>query len=404
MSVDELTTPLTPAQVEEALYAAMTARGLTTTNWQPGAVVRTIVTALAIVVAAVTSLVALIARSGFLELATGPWLDLVAYHVYGTTRIEEAFGTGTVRLTNVTGAGSFVSVQPGDLVVKVGAPAFSALSSYGKTYRSTAVFTLGAVAGAYVDVPVRADEAGSGSTTGANTITTLVTTFAGCTVTNAAALVGNDAESDTALRARARAKTGVLSPNGPRDAYSYLAKSAVRADGTSIGVTRVRCIPDGIGGIDVYVADADGVVTGTVGDESTDLGIVDRDIQEQAVPLCITARVQSATTVAIGVTYELWVDSAIGLTDAELEASIETALSTYLGTVPIGGELLPSITGGYVYRSALSGVISGVVGSQYLLRLELTAPAANVSVAATAAPLLGSVSASVHLVSTLGVV
>lgn len=403
MTLDELVQPLTPSQVETSIYAAMTARGLTVTDWVAGAVVRTFVAALAITLSALTVLISLVAKGGFLELATGPWLELVARHVYGTERIAEAWATGVVRVTNVTGAGSFVAVQPGDLVVKVGAPAFSALGSYGKTYRSTAVFTLPAVAGAFVDVPVQADEAGSSSSTGANTITTFVTTFVGCSVTNAAALVGSDQEGEEALRARARAKTGVLSPNGPRDAYSYLATSAKRADGTSIGVTRVRCIPDGTGGIDVYVADADGVVTGTVGNLATDLGIVDRDIQEQAVPLCITATVASATPTTIGVSYELWVDSAIGLTDTELTGRISLALATYLGTVPIGGELLPAVSGGYVYRSALAAVIAGVVGTQHLLRLELTAPVANVSIATTAAPLLGTVTATVHQVSSLGV-
>lgn len=403
MTLDELTRPLTPAQVEEAIYAGMAARGLAVTDWAEGAVVRTIVAALAIVLSALTTLIALVARGGFLELAEGPWLELVARHVYGTERIPEAFATGVVRVTNVTGAGSFIAVQPGDLVVKVGAPEHASLASFGKTYRSTAVFSLPAVAGAWVDVPVQADEAGSGSTTGAGTITTFVTTFVGCSVTNPAALVGADEEREEDLRARARARTGVLSPNGPRDAYSYLATSAKRADGTSIGVTRVRCIPDGTGGIDVYVADADGVVTGDADDATTDLGIVNRDIQEQAVPLCITATVASATPTAIGVGYELWVDSAIGLTDAEIEERVELALAEYLSTVPIGGELLPAVVGGYVYRSALAAVIASTVGTRYLLRLELSGPAGNTAVATTAAPLLGTVTATIHQVSSLGV-
>ncbi|MBN8609136.1 MAG: baseplate J/gp47 family protein [Deltaproteobacteria bacterium] len=394
-SIDELVQPLTAAQVETAIYSAMSGRGLTTSDWKPGAVVRTIVTALAIVLAALTVLIAFIAKSGFLEFANDEWLDLVATHVYGTDRIQEAFATGIVRVTNTTGAGSFISVQPGDLVVR---------NAGGKTYRSTAVFSLAATPGVYADVPVRADEAGSASSTGANTITSFVTTFVGCSVTNAVALVGSDAEKNEALRARARAKTGVLSPNGPRDAYSYLAKSAKRADGTAIGATRVRCIPDGVGGIDVYVADADGVVTGTVGDEDTDLGIIDRDIQEQSTPLCITARLHSATATTIGVSYELWVDSAIGFTEAELETAINAALAKYLGSVPIGGELLPAVTGGYVYRSAIAAAITSVVGLERLLRLDLTAPAGNTSISATQAPLLGSVSATIHLVSSLGVV
>lgn len=399
MTIDDLTKPLTPAQVETALYSAMVGRGLVTTDWKPWAVVRTIVSALAIVLAALTVLIALIAKSGFLEFARGPWLDLVARHVYGVERILETFATGIVRVTNVTGAGSFIGVQTGDLVVKATTGAAA-----GKTYRSTAGFSLPATPGAFVDVPVRADEAGSASSTGAGTITSFVTTFVGCSVSNAAALVGSDEERDEALRARARAKTGVLSPNGPRDAYTYLATSAKRADGTAIGVTRVRCIADGRGGVDVYVADVDGTITGTVGDLDSDLGIVDRDIQEQAVPLAVTARTHASTPSGIAVAYELWADTAIGLAGAELEAAIQTALAAYTSSVPIGGERIPSVSGGFVYRSAIAGAISAVVGTDHLIRLDLLTPAADVAVPTTAAPVLGLVTPEVHLVSSAGLV
>lgn len=394
-SLDTLTKPLTSAQVEAAIYSAIAAKGISTTGWKSGAVVRTIIAALAIVLAAISVLVSLLAKSGFLELASGDWLDLVALHVYGTERTEATFATGTVRLTNTTGVGSFVSVPIGDLVVK---------NAAGKTYRSTETFSLPAVAGATVDVAVQADEAGSASTTGAGTITAFVTTFVGCDVTNLAGLSGSDRESDASLRARARAKTGTLSPNGPKDAYAYVATAAKRADGSSIGVTRVRCIADGNGNVAVYVADADGSLTGTVGDEETDLGIVDRDIQEQVVPLAVTATVQAATPESIAVTYELWVDSAIGLTEDEVKTAVAAALAEYLGSVPIGGEVLPSISGGYVYRSAIEAAITSVVGTEYLIRCSLTTPAADVAMDASDAPLAGTVNGTVNLVTSTGVI
>lgn len=403
MTLDELVQPLTPAQVEASILSAMAGKGLPTSSWVPGAVVRTIVTAVAIVIAAVTALIALIARSGFLGLARGPWLDLVASHVYGVDRIQESFATGVVRVTNVTGVGAF-SIALGDLVAKVGSPAFSNHRAFGRTYRSTAAFTLPAVPGAFVDVPVRADEAGADSSAAPDTITTFVTTMVGCSVTNAVALVGSDGELDPALKARARAKTGVLSPNGPRDAYAYIATTARRADGTAIGVTRVRSRPDGVGGIDIYVADPDGTVTGTVGDLGTDLGVIDRDIQEQAVPLCVTARVASATAEAIAVSYAVWVDTTAGLSDEQLEALVSQALADYLAMVPIGGELIPSIAGGYVYRSVLAAAISRAVGTEHLIRLDLLSPASDVPVSPTGAPVLGTLTAVVHQVSSLGVI
>ena len=62
-SLAELTTPLTADEVEAALYAALAARGAKTTAWKPGAVVRTIIAGVAIVLAAFSSLVAAIVSS-----------------------------------------------------------------------------------------------------------------------------------------------------------------------------------------------------------------------------------------------------------------------------------------------------------------------------------------------------
>ena len=393
----ELTKPLTAAQVQTSIYSAIAAKGITTTSWKPGAVVRTIIAALAIVLAAITVLVSLLARSGFLELASGDWLDLVAYHVYGTERIEATFATGIVKLTNIEGVGSFLNVPAGDLVVK---------TPGGKTYRSTEVFSLPAFAGAVAYVNVQAIEEGSeGGSTNADTITEFVTVFVGCTVTNEAPLVGSDRESDTSLRARARAKTGTLSPNGPKDAYSYIATSAKRADGSAIGVTRVRCVGDGAGGIDVYVAGPDGDLNGTVGDEETDLGIVDRDIHEHVVPLAVTATVQTATPAPIAVEYTLWLDSRIGRSGDEIKETIEDRLAEYLSGVAIGGELLPGVSGGYVYRSAIEAVITGVVGTEHIIRCSLTTPAADVPLSVPDAPVLdGAAVGTVYFITSAGLI
>jgi hypothetical protein len=401
MTLDELSEPLTAAELEEQLYTAVSAQGISTTTWKPGAVTRVIISALAIVLAALSLLIAFLARSGFLELATGDWLDLVAQQVYGTTRIQETFATGVVTLTNDTGVGSFVDVQPGDLIVRNGA---------GKTYRNTEVFTLPATPLATVDVDVQAEEAGSASSSGPATITSFVTPFIGCSVTNATDLVGSDRETDATLRARARAKTGSLSPNGPKDAYFYIATSQKRGNGTAIEVTRARFIPDGFGGIDIYLADKDGSIAGTVGDPNSDLGIVNSAIQEYATPLGVTARPASATPQAIAVTYEIWVESAVGFSEAELEDNVLDALKAYLGSVAVGGERLPLIAGGWVYRSALIAAIAGAAKSssdaaavgEHFVRVDLLAPAADVSIGTSSAPTLGTLTPTVHLVPSSG--
>src|SRR5262249_16618862 len=141
---------------------------------------------------------------------------------------EGSFATGSITASNSTGFS--YSGGAGDLVVLD--------SVTQKTYRNTAPFSIGSMATGVV-IPIQAVELGTGSNAAAGDIDTLVTVLAGVTITNPAALVGADPEDDVALALRCKEKTGTLSPNGPRDAYAYFARSATRADGSAIGVTRV---------------------------------------------------------------------------------------------------------------------------------------------------------------------
>lgn len=377
MTLDELTKPLTVDEVKAAIYGALAASGVNTTSWKPGAVVRTIIAGVAIVLSAASQLQAAIAKSGFLELAEGDWLTLVAKYVYGVERDEGSFATCEVTLDN-TGGGLY-SGGVGDLLLSVGGT---------KTFRNTAAFSISPSETGVV-IPMQAVELGTGSNTVADEIDTFETPLLGVVIAGSTAAVGTDEEDDAALRLRCREKTATLSPNGPRDAYAYIARSAKR-NGASIGVTRVLTVPDGIGGVDVYVATATGGVLGTVGDLGTDLGVIDDEIQKKVAPLAITARTHTATAVAIDVEYELWVRDSIGRTPAQLEEDIADRLTDYLATVPIGGEQIIGELSGRVYLSALEGVIGGEVGDE-LVKLILTTPVADVDLAISEAPVIGTV-------------
>ena len=130
----ELVTPLTREQVEDSIYAAIAARGTSTTTWKPGGVARTIITAVSIVLAAFSSLQAMIANSGFLDLAEQDWLTLLARYVYGVTRDPGSFATGNITANN-TGGGVY-SGDAGDLI--------AVNTTTGKSYRNTAAFSIGA--------------------------------------------------------------------------------------------------------------------------------------------------------------------------------------------------------------------------------------------------------------------
>jgi uncharacterized phage protein gp47/JayE len=378
-SLNDLVTPLTREQVQASIYDVLAIVGVNTTTWKPGAVVRTMIAATSIVISAFSSLTAQIARSGFLELAEGDWLTLVARHVYAVERELATFAEGEITLVNA-GGGSF-TLDPDDLVVSN--------PTTGKSYRNTLPFTLGALA--TITIPIVAIEAGSASTSSPNTITEVETTLLGVTCTNAAAVVGRDAEQDPALRARCSEKLGALSPNGPWDAYSYAARNAKRPDGTSIGVTRVRISKDGFGNVTVYCATASGAVTGTVIDPDTDLGIVDLEIQKKAAPLAVTATAVSATPLSIPITYSVWMTNTSGLQPAQIEAQIAAKLTSFMASQPIGGQVIGADPG-KVFADAIRTTIGSA--RPEIFHVVVTAPAADVVLALNQVPVLGTVTAT----------
>lgn len=390
-TLEELTTPLTKDEVEDSIYAALEGLGVKTTAWKPGATARTIIAGVAIVLSAFSSLQALIAKSGLLDLAEGDWLTILAREVYNVERNVGTFAAGNLTLDN-TGGGTH-SPGVGDVI------ALNDSLTPNKTFRNTEAFSLAAFETGKV-VAFEAIEIGADSTSAPNDIDQLETVLLGVTVTNPAALVGQDPESDADLRIRCLAKTGTLSPNGPSDAYRFLALSATVDSGAPAGVTRVTTTPDGEGNVDVHVATASGPVTGSIGDTTTPLGAVDESIQTLAVPLAVTATTISAVANTIAVTYEIWLRSTIGLTVPQITTNIATKLATFMSTQPIGGLSKTGSAPFFVFVEAIEGVIAEAVGTTFLISLEVTVPAADVAIATNEAPVLGTVTPTdVHLVA-----
>lgn len=377
-SLDDLTTPLTRTEVQAKIYEILGVVGTDTTAWKPGGVVRTVIAAASVVLAAFSALTAQLARMGFLELANGKWLELVAWYVYRVEKEQATHASGEVTLTNA--GGGLYELDAGDLILRN--------PTTNRTYRNAASVSLGAQA--TVTIPVLAVEAGAASTSAPGAITELVTTLVGVDVTNAAPVVGRDEESDTSLRARCSEKLGSLSPFGPWDAYSYAARTATRSDGTSIGITRVRNHKDGFGNVVTYVATAAGAVTGAVDNPASDLGLVHDAIQRRAAPLAVTAWVQSATPLSIPVVYRVWMYNTSGLTQAQIIEIIRGRLVSFMASQPVGGHVV-GVEQGRVYHDAIRTVIGAALPQ--IIHVEVVLPAADVPVAMSQVPVLGPVSA-----------
>jgi len=387
ISLDDLTKPLTREEVQTSVYQMLSILGVNTTTWKPGAVVRAMITAYCVIYAALSNLMADLAKSGFLALASESWLTLVARYVYGVERDLATFAPGVITITN--GGGGVYTLDPGDLVVSN--------PSTGKTYRNTAPISILAGPGfELTDVAIEANESGAASTSGADQITDVTTPLLGVTVTNPTAVVGRDDEKDPELRARCTEKLGSLSPFGPWDAYSYAARNTVREDGTNIGVKRVRITKDGMGNVNAYLATDSGAVPGTVGDLATDLGLADEAIQQKAAPLGVTANTFSASNVTIAVTYEVWMYNTSGYTPDEVEAQVLTRLATFMSTQPIGGNVLSGT--GKVYVDAIRTQIGGTLPQ--IFHVVVTVPGGDTTLATDEVPVLGTVTATaIHQVA-----
>lgn len=381
-TLEELVTPLTEDEIKSSIYSVIEAYGVRTSGWKPGAVARTIIAGVSIIAAAFSRLQASIAKSGFLALAEGEWLEILALQVYGVEKNKGTFAEGACSITNT--AGGVFSFDIGDVSAKN--------SATGKTYRNVEAFTLAALE-ENVIVSFRAEEIGSPSTSESGAIDSFETTLLNVTITNPTALVGQDEESDPALRARCRDETGTLSPNGPKDAYRSAARNAKTSDGVPCGVTRVSTSANGSGGVTVYVATASGALSGTSGDLSTPFGAVEDAIHKQCEPIGINATVTNATPLAIDISYTAYIEGSTQV-PSEVEAAIATKLAAVLSLVPIGGQKKTAGLGD-VYGDFIDAAISAQIGIDIFVDLDRTLPAGDTAVAENEAPILGTLSGSV---------
>lgn len=389
LPVDELQHELTPAEVETSLYRIQEALGLPTTAWQSGSVVRLVNKAVSYVVSGVTKLLVAINKSNFTDTAEASWLSLRIPDLYGpdVKRIAASFAKGNIEIDNSGGgdytfaAGEFAVLNP----------------TSNKTYKNTAIVKV-APSQQNVLAEVKAIEAGFASTSAPGTITSVVTAAPGLTVTNPSALVGTDEESDKDYRVRGRESTGRLSPNGPRDAYAYQAKTTVRADGTPIVVNRVKVSASGIPVL-VYVASPQGAVSGP------DVALIQTAIDSNVVPDGVSATVASATAKTIDVTATVFVRAAAALVSADIIAAVGLKLTSYFAdqfTAPLGGFIVPPDVGpsGKIFKNAIVGAIedleiSGIDHSEHVIKADVSVPAGDVTIAATEVPTVGTLIISV---------
>jgi phage-related baseplate assembly protein len=343
LHVSTLFTAETAANLLKSGLEIAQALGLPTTTWRVGDPTRAAFKFLAEVLGLRETVAAAFARSGFLSSAEGDWLTLLASEVYGVDRVEATYATSTLTLSN--SGGGYYDISPGDVTV--------ASSVTGATYRNTTSLTLSPGTTGTVDVV--AEEAGSGGTALEDDIDTLVTTMLGVTVLDSSAAVGTDEQGDEALRTQCLATLGALSPNGPRDAYEYVARNPALTG--ELTVTRAQATANSATGtVAVYVATPTGAPSGPA------IAAVQAGIDSWATPLTVTATVMAATEVPTPVTATVSGEDI----PPTFEADATAALQELFAEVPIGGTLA---------RSAIVTLLHRMLVSE-----GVTAPSVSVSV------------------------
>lgn len=371
----------TKAQIYDFALGIASAIGLPVTSWQAGDPTRSLFNVEAEELATLEDTVAGYISSGFLDYATGTWLEVLAEQVFGVVVPPATFATTTVRLTN-NGGGLFADIRAGDLTFKS--------TVNGKTYRNSTGGTLASGPGTFLDVTVVADEAGSASSAGAGEINYMVSQLTRVTASNELAAVGVDKQSEAVTRQQCRDKLGSLSPNGPKEAYRYVARNSALT-GTS-GIVDARVYGNSTTGkVTVYLRGPGGAVS------AADLALGTTAILKYATPVCITPNVLSATAVPVPVTYELWVYKSANKTSAEVQATVVQALTQMLAAQPIGGDVIVDGGVGKLYFTQVESTIKSAVPQAF--RVVVSAPSADVSLAQGEVASLGLVTANVNIVT-----
>lgn len=350
--LSELLRDRTEAEWLAYLTAQLQREGFPLTDAHAGAVGRTLVQIDARALADLALRIPQIAASGFIELAEGPWLDLMAASQYDLEREHAVATEGLVRFATLAGFGPY----------QLPAPTWIATPNRLLFMTSEQVDV---PAGGFVDARVRAEQPGSRYNVGVNTLSTILTPLPGLSATNLAEwilIAGADPERDDRLKLRCRSRWATLGTGATRDAY---VSWALDASASVLQVAVLDMDPRGPGTVDVVLA-GDG---GTVGSDVVEL--VNTDLQRKRPATC-HLEVYGATPRPVEIVGTVIVHAAYL---AGAREQVQTNLDALQRRHPIGD---------LVYRHQ---IVEQIMTPPGVINVELDDPSADVQLADVEAPL-----------------
>lgn len=341
LSLEDLIKPVTSDEYMSTLEGILAGLGTDPSKYRKGGALRVLMRAQSMTFAGLTEIMVSVVRSGFLDLAEGGWLTLLARYVFGVSRRAAQPASGKIKLTN-TGGGTFA---PGDY--PIGSVRFVS-SRTQKKYFNAEPLSLGPLATALLGVV--AVEVGEASNALVGDIDSSETSLVGVVVTNEEVIVGLEEESDEELRAACRAKLASISGLGPRGAYQWAVRQATRLDGSPTAINRVH-VPEGTWNavVSVILASAAGAPI------AGDLTAATTSIEAIARPSGIKVEVAAAVEVPFDREITIWVQRTTGLSLEAIRTQALQAIPTGLRTYPIGGIRKPDEKRGALYSDWVKG-------------------------------------------------
>jgi uncharacterized phage protein gp47/JayE len=359
----------------EIVSSMLTAIGDRTalTNFNVGSVVRTLTEVFAEVVAELYAYAAEMLKQGFLDTATGFWLDRKAKE-YGLTRKPAVKAEGVVVYSRKLPKNTNIPI-PQDSIVTT--PKDQAGREYRYFTTQAAVLQAGQTS---VEVPVIAEAAGSAYNVGPGSITKMKTFINGIdSVTNPTdwlTTVGVDEESDAALRQRCFLAWEELSQGGTAAAYVSWALSVPGVKSAFVDDT----LPRGEGTVDVYIM-------GEAGLPDPALVQAVQEVVDQNRPITADALVLAPEPVVIDLATS--VTPRAGYDPVAMDTEIRRRLAVFFGDIDDPSlPIIPLGVGKDVMISQLLAVVMGVPG---VYSLEGSAPPGNVIIAPNQVPELGTI-------------
>lgn len=352
LSLTDLLTPETEAEIFERLITMLAASDFPITAWQEGGAALTLIEKEALLYAEMGAVVKQIAEGGYIDTANGPWLDLLVESFFQVARIGAVATEGVLVLTDA-GGGPHVIVA-GQLTARYGLLRFT--NTDGGTLEANGTLALAwraaATGAGYNAVPTSA-------------VLELGTSLPGVTVTAAPigvtgswiTQVGADAEPDVVYRKRAKARWPKLGRGGGTyecfDAWAREASPEVR----KVYVAEHTPIE---GKVTVYVYGTSAAVS--PGAKAAVLAYLN-DIERR--PLCVAVLVADVATTAVPVNGTITCKAALA---GDVLARAAAALGAYEVELGISDDVI---------RSELIERLMGLAG---VVDVDLTSPLANVLV------------------------